>query len=150
MAPRWTKKKIAEFIKLRKKGMTVTEIAKKMKIKRSAAAGMLDKLEPERPRIRRKQENTARGEIKIPKSREPANKTSPVISPEDSKKRECKWPSGDPGKDDFTFCGKSSVEGKPYCAEHCGAAYVPNSKTPKHGGSNITTDNLGSPHTYKS
>ena len=35
----------------------------------------------------------------------------------------CRWPFGDPGTDDFRFCGKPQVLGKPYCAEHCMLAY---------------------------
>ncbi len=37
----------------------------------------------------------------------------------------CQWPFGDPGHDNFHFCGQSPiVAGKPYCAEHCARAYV--------------------------
>ncbi len=37
--------------------------------------------------------------------------------------RTCQWPYGEPGKEDFRFCGKSTHEGFSYCAEHVGMAY---------------------------
>ena len=36
----------------------------------------------------------------------------------------CQWPIGDPQEKDFTFCGDKSMEGKPYCENHCNIAYV--------------------------
>jgi GcrA cell cycle regulator len=35
----------------------------------------------------------------------------------------CKWPLGDPGHDDFHFCGHDSLENAPYCEYHAGVAY---------------------------
>ena len=37
--------------------------------------------------------------------------------------RTCKWPIGDPGHDDFHFCGHESLDGVPYCEYHAGLAY---------------------------
>ncbi|GGE92902.1 GcrA cell cycle regulator [Stappia taiwanensis] len=39
--------------------------------------------------------------------------------------RTCKWPIGDPTKEDFYFCGHPSNPGVPYCAYHCRVAYQP-------------------------
>ncbi|WP_417685167.1 GcrA family cell cycle regulator [Roseibium sp.] len=39
--------------------------------------------------------------------------------------RTCKWPIGDPGSEDFYFCGRNSDPGVPYCAHHCKIAYQP-------------------------
>lgn len=36
----------------------------------------------------------------------------------------CKWPIGDPGDEDFHFCGVSAADGRPYCPQHCAIAYV--------------------------
>lgn len=30
----------------------------------------------------------------------------------------CRWPLGEPSAPDFGYCGRTSIEGKPYCAEH--------------------------------
>ena len=35
----------------------------------------------------------------------------------------CKWPIGDPGEEDFHFCGHDSLENRPYCEYHAGVAY---------------------------
>ena len=35
----------------------------------------------------------------------------------------CKWPIGDPGLEDFHFCGHDSLDGLPYCEYHAGVAY---------------------------
>ena len=37
----------------------------------------------------------------------------------------CKWPNGDPGDEDFHFCGHDSLENGPYCEYHARVAYQP-------------------------
>lgn len=37
----------------------------------------------------------------------------------------CRWPLGDPGKEDFRFCGSRNQTGSPYCAHHAAIAYQP-------------------------
>ncbi|MDQ0316783.1 GcrA family cell cycle regulator [Amorphus orientalis] len=37
----------------------------------------------------------------------------------------CRWPMGDPGSQDFAFCGRESTPGEPYCAAHARVAYQP-------------------------
>jgi GcrA cell cycle regulator len=37
--------------------------------------------------------------------------------------RTCQWPFGDPGDNDFHFCGKNTHETFSYCAEHVAMAY---------------------------
>lgn len=39
--------------------------------------------------------------------------------------RTCKWPVGDPLKDDFHFCGNDSPDSSPYCNYHQKMAYQP-------------------------
>ncbi len=43
----------------------------------------------------------------------------------------CKWPIGDPAKDDFHFCGQSAPTGKPYCAYHAQLAFQPAQRRPE-------------------
>ncbi|MBT9372038.1 GcrA family cell cycle regulator [Rhizobium sp. CSW-27] len=43
----------------------------------------------------------------------------------DLTERTCKWPMGDPLKDDFHFCGAESGESSPYCKYHARLAYQP-------------------------
>ena len=35
----------------------------------------------------------------------------------------CKWPVGDPGLEDFHFCGHDSLDNRPYCEYHASVAY---------------------------
>ncbi|TSC68678.1 MAG: GcrA cell cycle regulator [Parcubacteria group bacterium Gr01-1014_56] len=37
----------------------------------------------------------------------------------------CKWPIGDPGTEDFCFCGHTPRDKSPYCEYHARAAYQP-------------------------
>jgi GcrA cell cycle regulator len=37
----------------------------------------------------------------------------------------CKWPIGDPGAEDFCFCGHTPRDKSPYCEYHARAAYQP-------------------------
>lgn len=41
------------------------------------------------------------------------------------KKNMCKWPIGDPAKEDFHFCGQSTSTGKSYCPYHAHLAFQP-------------------------
>ena len=38
----------------------------------------------------------------------------------------CMWPVGEPGEQNFTFCGQNILPGKPYCADHDREAHVRN------------------------
>ncbi len=40
----------------------------------------------------------------------------------------CKWPIGDPLKDDFHFCGNDAGENGPYCTYHSSLAFQPPSE----------------------
>ena len=42
--------------------------------------------------------------------------------------RTCKWPLGDPLKDDFSFCGNDSPDASPYCTFHQKLAYQPSAE----------------------
>ncbi len=37
----------------------------------------------------------------------------------------CKWPIGDPGTEEFCFCGHGPRDGSPYCEYHARMAYQP-------------------------
>ena len=37
----------------------------------------------------------------------------------------CRWPIGDPGTEDFYFCGRNPKPGMPYCDYHARIAYQP-------------------------
>ena len=37
----------------------------------------------------------------------------------------CRWPIGEPGRPDFSFCGGRAISGLPYCGYHARIAYQP-------------------------
>jgi GcrA cell cycle regulator len=43
----------------------------------------------------------------------------------DLSEAKCRWPVGDPGANDFFFCGGKTAENVPYCAYHSRIAYQP-------------------------
>lgn len=58
----------------------------------------------------------------------PSNVVVPMsrkLSLTDLTERTCKWPMGDPLKDDFHFCGSDSADTSPYCKYHARLAYQP-------------------------
>ncbi|WP_377297501.1 GcrA family cell cycle regulator [Rhizobium sp. SGZ-381] len=58
----------------------------------------------------------------------PSNVVVPMsrkLSLTDLTERTCKWPMGDPLKDDFHFCGSESADTSPYCKYHARLAYQP-------------------------
>ncbi|MGB0922045.1 MAG: GcrA family cell cycle regulator [Alphaproteobacteria bacterium] len=52
-----------------------------------------------------------------------------TVSLLDLKERMCKWPIGDPGDDNFRFCGGKATPGQPYCDDHCDMAFQPTSRS---------------------
>ncbi|SHI58322.1 GcrA family cell cycle regulator [Wenxinia saemankumensis] len=52
-------------------------------------------------------------------------KKSKKLSLMELTERTCKWPVGDPAKEDFWFCGLPAQAGKPYCEAHVGVAFQP-------------------------
>ena len=44
----------------------------------------------------------------------------------------CRWPIGDPQEAEFHFCGRSKMQGLPYCEVHARRAYQP--PQPRRGG----------------
>lgn len=58
----------------------------------------------------------------------PSNVVVPIsrqLALTDLTERTCKWPVGDPLKDDFHFCGCESPDSSPYCNYHARLAYQP-------------------------
>ncbi len=117
----WTDDKIKNLKKLWLKGSTTAEIAKKLGLSKNSIIGKVHRLNLEnRP--------------------SPIKKATPIkkvkVTPQKAERigimelkiNTCRWPIGDPVDEDFHFCGKNTVMGKPYCAEHCAMAYAGSSK----------------------
>ena len=105
----WTKSKIDKLSTLWSKGIPAREIAEKLgNVSRNAVIGKANRLGlskklKEKKVIKDNKEITVNGLI------------ASMIG--------CKWPIGHPGDEDFYFCGKEVIPGKPYCGEHCLIAY---------------------------
>ncbi len=117
----WTDDKIKNLKKLWLKGATTAEIAKKLGLSKNSIIGKVHRLNLEtRPSPIKK--------VAPVKKAKPTPKKVERIGIMELKINTCRWPIGDPTDEDFHFCGKNTVMGKPYCAEHCAMAYAGSSK----------------------
>jgi len=69
-------------------------------------------------------EITSAPEPPVASAEHPRFVISPLLTLMEINEHTCKWPIGDPHDPDFGFCGKTPLEGKPYCAEHADIAFV--------------------------
>ena len=108
MAFKWTEVKVKKLAKLWGKNIPARDIAEKLGegITRNAVIGKANRLGL----------NEAKNQAKPAEN----NNIDKIFH---LKIKGCRWPFGDPGTDEFRFCGKPQVFGKPYCAEHCMLAY---------------------------
>tara|TARA_B100001248_G_scaffold8113_1_gene5509 strand:- start:118 stop:501 length:384 start_codon:yes stop_codon:yes gene_type:complete len=105
----WTKSKIDKLSTLWSKGIPAREIAEKLGgVSRNAVIGKANRL----------------GLSKKLKEKEVIKDTKNItVNGLIASMKGCKWPIGHPGDEDFYFCGKEVIPGKPYCGEHCLIAY---------------------------
>jgi len=109
----WTSERIAALIALWNEGLTTSEIGNRLGITKNAVVGKVHRLGLPK-----------RGSPIKQKPQKPAD----VVSLAALRPGMCVWPIGDPGTEEFHFCGQDSVPEKPYCGEHCARAYVKPSK----------------------
>lgn len=116
----WTPEKIKQLKKLWAKGKSTVEIGRELGISKNAVVGKVHRLELDaRPSPIKK---AAAPAPKPQKTKLGHNKGYMTLL--DLKLNSCRWPIGEPKDADFHFCGKDTVTGKPYCAEHCKIAYT--------------------------
>lgn len=113
-AMEWTDERITRLKKLWSEGLTTAAIGKQLRVSKNAVVGKVHRLDL------KGRSSPIKGQLKTEAKKKPAA-TSTLA---DMSSRSCRWPSGDPQHADFRFCGNMAKEGKPYCAEHCGIAYV--------------------------
>ena len=105
----WTKSKVDKLSGMWAKGIPAREIANKLgNVSRNAVIGKANRLGLSK-KVKEKENVTDNKEV---------NLNSLIAN-----MKGCKWPIGHPGDEDFYFCGKEVIPGKPYCAEHCLVAY---------------------------
>ena len=119
----WTDERLEELKKLWATGLSISQIGEALGVSRNAIAGKAHRMGlPKRP-----------SPISKPKAEKP--KVEPVVEEQDLPLRlelrqlvwsrsKCCWPTGDPKKNGFVFCGDTVVPGKPYCLPHCKEAYT--------------------------
>lgn len=137
----WTDERIAELMKLWQQGLSAAEIGRELGVSKNAVVGKAHRLKlPSRPSPIKRQPGgprrrstprpkAARRKAAKPKSGPRLRSRPAPVAPRpvmrlDPKGSKCLWPIGDPGDPDFHFCGEISVEGKPYCPDHCARAYI--------------------------
>ena len=119
----WTDERLEELKKLWAQGLSISQIGEALGVSRNAIAGKAHRMGlPKRP-----------SPISKPKAEK--RKVEPVVEEQDLPLRlelrqlvwsrsKCCWPTGDPKKNGFVFCGDTVVPGKPYCLPHCKEAYT--------------------------
>ncbi len=111
MTADWTPERTAILIALWNEELSTSEIGRRLQITKNAVIGKVHRL----------------GLTQRRPSWKPKPEPVHVLRLEALRVGMCSWPIGEPGEDNFHFCGSSAVPGKPYCAKHCAVAYV----TPK-------------------
>lgn len=126
----WTDDRVTLLKQLWGEGKTAAEIAKVLGdgITRNAVIGKAHRLKLS-SRLSPIQQNT----VKKPKADSAPRMPRPQVKlPEfkgkslnliDLDSHMCRWPSGDPKEEGFSFCGCESVAGLPYCEFHARVAY---------------------------
>lgn len=106
----WTPTRISILIALWNEGLTTSVMGARLGITKNAVVGKVHRLG-------------------LPKRGSPIRqkpKPAQIINLEALRPGQCCWPEGEPGKEDFRFCGEPAQPDKPYCAHHCERAYVKN------------------------
>ena len=146
----WTDERVEQLKKLWAEGLSASQIAGKMGgVTRNAVIGKVHRLglsgraTPASPSRGREPIAPSEPTVLTPRTNAaPEVEDKPLItSPEVSQpvvldtgdkttvatlsRNMCKWPIGDPAKDDFHFCGQPAEPGKPYCTYHAQVAFQP-------------------------
>lgn len=148
----WTDDRVEMLKKLWAEGLSASQIAGKMggvtrnavigKVHRLGLSGRATPARPSRGRAPERKSEISASAAPKPQPFRSEPETKPIIpAPEVSQplvldtgdrttvatlnRNMCKWPIGDPAKDDFHFCGQPSQTNKPYCAYHAHVAFQP-------------------------
>ena len=145
----WTNESVEELRRLWDKGLTASEIAKKLGVTKNAIVGKVHRLclkarpspiKTKDEEMKQVQETVAQKvvveaeiveELPVEENVSETDSTSISTSNDGNKLKlvdldshTCRWPLGDPRDDDFGFCGKKVRAGQTYCDEHSAMAYV--------------------------
>ena len=149
MTAGWTEDRVGALKKLWLEGQSASQIAKQLGggVTRNAVIGKVHRLglsgraapsqpapaQPSAPRrIEAVQAKPVQASAPVPAPIPDLPGTATVMT---LGAHMCKWPIGDPSSNEFSFCGRRSDEGHPYCVEHSRVAYQPATK--KNGSSEL-------------
>ena len=146
MTMTWTDERIAELERLWATGASTAEIGRQIDVSKNAVVGKVHRLGlPGRPSPIRREAAGRKPATRNQASHSPqgyrpeshgpqsGNPESPSQKACEAPRRPavidlhappCQWPFGDPGDEDFHFCGAPVLASRPYCPEHCARAYV--------------------------
>lgn len=117
MTDEWIPQRVSALIALWDEGLPASEIGRRLGVTKNAVVGKVHRLGlPKRA---------------SPIHRKPKETAAATIGMESLAASMCSWPSGEPGTENFSFCGQPIVSEKPYCAKHCAMAYITVSKGKK-------------------
>jgi GcrA cell cycle regulator len=148
--PTWTPERLELLKSSFEAGLTCSQIAGDIGVSRNAVIGKLNRLNLKRknsgdvprpapkrapkgsrpkplPRLQYQLLRTLYADPQPEIEQEPTHNEHRCSLLELSEQR-CRWPINTPGAMDFCFCGKTPVEGLPYCAGHTRLAYRPGSR----------------------
>ncbi len=115
----WSDDMIRRLEELWAKGTSASVIGKELGVSKNAVIGKSRRLKlPARPSpiVRAGEKKSVTGSPRMKRQR-----ITDII---ELTAHLCRWPFGNPDEEDFYFCGKAVVPGKPYCQEHSDIAYV--------------------------
>ena len=119
----WTDERLDKLKKLWAEGWSISQIGEALGVSRNAIAGKAHRMGlPKRPSPISKTK-TEKGKPLNDKGEQDLPLRLELRQLEWSRSK-CCWPTGDPKKNGFAFCGDTVVPGKPYCLPHCQEAYT--------------------------
>lgn len=141
----WTNERVAELMRLWEAGRSASEIGRLLGVSKNSVVGKAHRMKLKArpspikrgasPQVRRVAvaplskpavQAPATQKVAVPQAAAPAPAPRPArsVARAGGKGPNCLWPIGDPGDQDFHFCGAPAIPGKPYCDEHCARAYI--------------------------
>lgn len=147
----WTEERVAELMRLWEAGRSASEIGRLLGVSKNSVVGKAHRMKLKArpspikrgasPQVRRPAVTSVpKPAAQAPAAPKPAQERPAASAPASRSARparparpaarshgqgpSCLWPIGDPGDQDFHFCGEPAIPGKPYCDEHCARAYI--------------------------
>lgn len=126
----WTEERIVDLTRLWEAGHSASEIGESLGVSKNAVIGKAHRLKlSSRPSPIRRTASVKPKRMRPPKPVHHIRPTPVYRAPAmPVGNQRCLWPHGDPGDEDFHFCGAAAVIGKPYCPDHCARAYITRSR----------------------